>query len=813
MIDMLRFAPVAVLLWIPSTIIAAPTPPLVCPAGGPIGSVDLRVASARGKGALPIRTINRLDAGDTILYRPILNPGENRHGEVTMVLVPASKTPHGEKLLVLESKPAAKPQQWKVPWRVSVIAYAYGPSGLNTRKVASFLNKGDELVGQLADYAAKTAETEALIAALSPSSGSTQAVMQSTLQGFASQYGLKVQVDGTAAGKQQALSMFQTLNPAMANYDPIAPDVSQQFGRTAGLATSVASMFFGNPVGLAAGGTAMLMDLHALAFPSSQFRSSFSEPRPNDGLGLCGKADPAPAHTHLVYLWASRVSNAAAPQIALGKDRTLPKAEKSTVTIAASDADLKLLDHLRNWTLQPAKGKPLPVKVEPVAPAKTLQIALDKEVPVGVYTLGADWDWEHITTKGPIEVRDLGNFEKVHLTSASQDKLSAKAGKERVTLEGADFEFVTKAELKNMDDEFASNETIPFALPEGLREGLQPKMDLQIDTSDLAAGRYKLQLTQVDGKAQPVMLKVLPASPTIDNLPLIVNQGHASGEYHLKGHHLQLIRTVELSRGSAVLDGKSEDGVERGIRLKLAPDMKSGTTLALTAQVEDRSEPLKFSDAVRIVGPRPKILNANVTLPPESCVRLEQGELPGTSLISGMLQVEQLKATSAVKLTCAGEDDTAFSMRLGEHNGPSAFQQLTPNEAFLSLDTGRWLNGCALQAVVSNGVEGDSDPYPLGRIVRFPNIQSLEVAAANPLQAQVDATLVGQNLETIARLGWSEDGGVLVQNLPLAVAGGGTQQTLHTVVPVPPTPDAPLYVWLRGESKARLTTVHPTVMN
>jgi len=77
--------------------------------------VDLRVGSPRGKGALPIRTINRLEAGDTILYRPLLHGGETRRGEVTMVLVPASKTPHGEKLLVLESKPAAQPQQWKVP--------------------------------------------------------------------------------------------------------------------------------------------------------------------------------------------------------------------------------------------------------------------------------------------------------------------------------------------------------------------------------------------------------------------------------------------------------------------------------------------------------------------------------------------------------------------------------------------------------------------------------------------------------------------------------------------------------------------------
>jgi len=77
---------------------AAPLPPLVCPAGGPIGSVDLRVSSPRGAGEpLPLRTINRLEEGDTLLYRPVLRPGEQRKGEVTMVLVPRTRSPRGRR--------------------------------------------------------------------------------------------------------------------------------------------------------------------------------------------------------------------------------------------------------------------------------------------------------------------------------------------------------------------------------------------------------------------------------------------------------------------------------------------------------------------------------------------------------------------------------------------------------------------------------------------------------------------------------------------------------------------------------------------
>jgi hypothetical protein len=590
--------------------------------------------------------------------------------------------------------------------------------------------------------------------------------------------------------------------------------VSQQFGRAAGLAASVASLFFGSPVGLAAGGTAMLMDLRALAFPGSQFRSSFSEILPNDTLGLCGKKDAPPPHTKLTYLWASRVSNAAPPEIAIGKTNSLPIALTSTVPVTGSEDDLKLLDRVRDWTLQPEKGKPIPIKVQPLGATKMLQIDLDKNVPCGTYTLTANWDWDHLQAKGHIEVRDLSDFEQAHLLSTSQDRLMSKAGKQRVTLECADFEFVTKAELKSLDDEFAPPEPVPFVLPVGVREGQQKKMDLQIDTSGLDAGPYKLLLTQVDGKSHSVVLKLLPPSPKIENLPLIVNQGNSSAEFRLKGNHLQLLNAVELAHGTAVLDSSGNDGVERAIHLKLAPGMKVGTTLAMTARIQDRSEPITFSDAVRIVGPRPKIVDANVSLPEDLDVKLEPGELPGGAFLSAMMHVAQLEPGSTIKLDCAGQQDaTRFTMHLGERSGPSSFQQLTGGEVFLSLDTGRWLNGCALQAVLSNGVEGESDPHPLGRIVRIPSIQSLAVPAGNPGQTQVDVNLVGQSLETIGKLGWSADDGTAVQALPMLVSGAGTQQTLRAMMPLPPSPDATLFVWLRGESQARTTRVHPTMMN
>ena len=143
----------AILAVCPAVLTAA-IPPLVCPAGGPIGSVDLRVASPHsGSEPLPLHTIDRLQEGDTLLYRPLLHAGEERKGEVVIVLVPVNKTAAREKLAILDAKPANSPQQWKVPWRVAVVAYVYGPSGLNVKKVKDFLSRDDDLVAQLADYA------------------------------------------------------------------------------------------------------------------------------------------------------------------------------------------------------------------------------------------------------------------------------------------------------------------------------------------------------------------------------------------------------------------------------------------------------------------------------------------------------------------------------------------------------------------------------------------------------------------------------------------------------------------------------------
>src|SRR5665213_1117173 len=77
------------------------SPPLVnCPAGAPLGALDLRV---RENGdTLPFHTINHLSEGDTLLYAPVLRGKGKRPGEIALVLVPQKRGAGKQDIIVTE---------------------------------------------------------------------------------------------------------------------------------------------------------------------------------------------------------------------------------------------------------------------------------------------------------------------------------------------------------------------------------------------------------------------------------------------------------------------------------------------------------------------------------------------------------------------------------------------------------------------------------------------------------------------------------------------------------------------------------------
>src|SRR4051812_25222125 len=150
----------------------------------PVGTFTLKVQRAGESTALPLRTINRIEEGDRIFYAPVLRPNEKRHGKVSLVLAPASASKRAEEsFVVLDPKPADEPAEWMAPFRSSLAVYVYGPNGLSSAKVRGFLSKDTELISQLADYAEKTAQTEALLQTLTLNTETTSENLTAALQG------------------------------------------------------------------------------------------------------------------------------------------------------------------------------------------------------------------------------------------------------------------------------------------------------------------------------------------------------------------------------------------------------------------------------------------------------------------------------------------------------------------------------------------------------------------------------------------------------------------------------------------------------
>jgi hypothetical protein len=788
----------------------AATPPPSCPAGAPIADVDLRVRSSRGTGdAIPLRIINRLEEGDLVDYKPIVTKITRERGAVALVLVRARRQPDEDPLVVLEPKDAAKPQQWTVPAKTSIALFVYGPAGLSRAKVKHFLLKDDSLVGELADYAEKTAQTEGLLAAIM--SAETQgASVDAAVNGFASQYGLNVKFDPHAATDQQAMTLFSTLNPAIGSYDPLASQATQRISGATSLATSVATLFLGSPVGLIAGGAAMAMQMKALAFPRAEFRSSFGESLLPEGMALCGSRAPAPPHTQVAFLWATRIPNSPAPQLHIGDVNTVPPGQKARISVDANETDWKLVDRARNWQLISKDGKsryPVSVSKPPLGGGLELDLTAVTKIAPDDYILAANWDWDQFTVHGIVGVRPLGDLAHAHLTATSQDQLIARAGRLAVTLEGTDFEFVDRVQFQKINDRFSAAEPVPFVLPQGSRHGLQGRLDVQLNTIDLDPGDYRLTIAQAGGSDRALDVKVLPVPPKILSLPILVNVGESAKEVTLSGERLDQVTRIEVEKGK--IDLGSGDSFTRKATVHLEAGLPAGSRQDVKLWVKDRALPIVLLDAVRVVGPRPRITESKLSAPEGMDIALHPGELPSGYFLSTMLRVKNLDPASVLKLACASVSEPEATVRVGEQTPQASLQQLSSDQLFLSFDSSAWPSGCVVVARVSNGNDGLSDAFQIGRIIRVPKIESFKLSTEPAGEGFYVGLLTGQNLETVEKTGWDAQHPNAVLGLPTPLPGEGQKQSLKVKMPWPsPMPHAALFIWLRGARQALATTIH-----
>ena len=847
---------------------AAAVVPPPCLGGISVSTFRLTL-QPEGKGAaLPLSSVNLIRPGEKLKYEPIHIPIPIKDkAQIAILLVPASSlsaaaghsgsgrasagsanadlkadaTPEKGKakqkdLVVLEARPAKEPAQWVIPARAAIVGVVFGPHGLDAKKVSSMVEKNEEMIPQLADYAQQTATVEALVQTLtqveqSPTYGTD---LNAALRGFSATYGLGIpKLDSSAPTDQQAAQLLGAILPSLSTYDPLTSERTAMLAQSTGLASSVAALFFGTPFGLAAGGAALFENLRIMVFPDTDFHAAFTQSVPSEGLALCSKDQKLKPRTRPAYLWMLRVPDVGAPTASLPETHCLPLGWKSTIKIACANlGQLKILPRVRDWELVSAgHAAEVPVTVKLGEADDSLELDLSKtKLPEGQYRLVAKWDWDPMEVQGDINLRPFADFAHAKLSPDSEDRLVEGSGLVRVQLTGADFEFVNKLALVASDKAAGSGPTsasltdnatskaeglpkeLSFTVPTAGTQGDQSTLDVDIDTAKLPAGSYCLQLTQTNGSNHDLGILVHPPNPALSDLPLRANLGETRQTFALEGTGLERIEGIVSEGATWTLAPVAPDAQnlrERKVTLKLMPKAKKGESFDASLKVSDLHTPLKLSDVVQVVGPRPKITSVNESASQMRDVALRQGEIAAGGPVSFSIQTENAGSNPGFELSCSNQGDAKKSLSLhpGERVGTAQLDFAGEGILFLSVDPGSvGRSGCQLEASVSADETGVSEPFSLGRLIRLPHIAKFMLTDQKKDSDLFLGSLTGQELQVIEKTGWNSQAGYPVQGIPVPAVGEPQNQTLQIELPwPPPSPRAPLYVWLRGESTGRVT--------
>lgn len=786
----------------------------VCPGGVSLSSFRLVVEPPQDGKPLPVNVVNVVKPGEKLHYEPVHLPeGTRNSAHVAIIIVPPEDDPSAH-LQVLEPRPAKTPADWAIPVRAAVVGLVFGEHGLDVKKISALVQKNPQLVSQLADYAEKTSTVEALVQTLSKYEqappGSSD--LDSVLKGFSSQYGVSMpKIDSSTSPDQTASALLRAVVPAFAASDSGSATLTQQ---STGLAAGVAAMFLGNPVGLAAGGAALVENLHKTVFPATDFRPAFAQPAPHaDDLNLCTANDNKKAHSREAYLWMLRVPNSEPPPVKLAGAAHLPLGWTSAIKVSTdTNSQLRLIPRARDWKLVSGDHEiSVPVKVESEKADDSLVLDLAHvKAAAGQYKLAAMWDWTPMVVAGNVDLHSVSDFSGVKLTQESQDHLIAGAGGLELRLVGADFEFLDNVSLRDPAEPKAHPTALEFELPKGKQAGPQDDVEVDVDTTSLKPGSYVLALKQVNGSSHDVPFTVHPPNPKIENAPVKVNLGETQQTVQLHGSNLELIAKINSPDAEWNLSPVADaHGVtERDATVKLDAKASKGEKIPASVFVAGMETPIQIPDAVQVLGPRPKVVNVSKSFASQTGVELHGDELPSGVATSFALRTENLDSRPSLSLQCADDNRTKRKLTLGsgQTDGGAQLDAAGQGTLFLSVDPGVvGDSGCVLQAVIT-GSSGPSDAYTLGHIILLPRIDSFTISSEQVGPNLYAGTLTGRDLQVIAKTGWDDKTGTDVQGIPTPVPGTD-KQTLKIAVPwPPPSPQAPLRVWLQGEDQSRGTS-------
>jgi hypothetical protein len=751
-----------------------------CVGASAVGTFRLLVKPPSGSNPLGIRSVNNIAANSKLTYEPIQLPDSlKKNGKLALVIMPADLDQRAAQgATVLEPKPVGATAEWTAPFTIGTLLVVFAPQGLDEKRVTNLVSRDEDLIDDLARYAERTVQLE------------------NTLEEFNALDEEEEIEDPTKAPRgtpvEQALfTLTRALNPNSTFFNPLSG------GRTVGPQTKsglAAGAFFENAGALFPGGGALSMAKTWL-LPDSEFRTVYTETAPPDGLTLCSQKNLSRTRNRVVYLWGYQLIGLPAPKFSRGLDTSVPSGAKSAVSIKTPNTqDWPLLDRFREWSLvNTATKQEIPVRVRAVAKGWADLDLRKSNVAPGNYTLRGRWDWETVNVDGTWRVNAPGDLKAAKLTAESASRLVEGSGMEPVELEGTDFQFVERVALKRAGTLGAINTELAFRLPQGFRNGPQNRLEVEINTDTFRAGPYLLAVQQMNGKSADIPLQIAPVPPRVSNLPIRLNLGETQQRITLRGSNLdRFAPTIDTSEGIKIqmLDGSD---TERDAVVQMAANLKRGAKITRSG--------LSF----QVVGAKPKLTSATATLPDQLPAELRTGELPSGTLVSFLIRAENVEAPAALVVDCADATRSlgALRIRLGERKaGGLKFDAAGQGSYFAAFDPGTvGQSGCDLQLAVESEASGKSAGLSAGRVTRLPKVTALTWTEEKATGGYV-ALLKGTDLELIEKAGWEGQAGVPITEAPKAATGD--LQSLKVVLPwPPPSPLAPVMVWLRGDSQGR----------
>lgn len=246
---------------------------------------------------------------------------------------------------------------------------------------------------------------------------------------------------------------------------------------------------------------------------------------------------------------------------------------------------------------------------------------------------------------------------------------------------------------------------------------------------------------------------------------------------------------------------------ERDATVALDSSAHEGELIPADLFVAGLQEPVKIADAITVIGPLPEIVSVQQSFPSEQNVELFPGEIPAGTVGSFLLQTKHAGSHPTLELACQGSSDWKRIPAGGSQGAAVEFDPMGAESYYLSLDPGGITpSPCMLTAAIDNSDTGVSPAVPLGRVVLIPRIDTFSLSEEQQGKGLYVGTVTGQNLQEIRKTGWNSRIGYAVAGIPVPIAGPAHEQSLTIELPwPPPSPQAPLYIWLEGELQGRRT--------